>query len=211
MSMMGIDAAYWKERLEVTASRYGFDDGYKLSYQPLSWIPDCTHAFISLNPGNKRSFYPSHEVEDPVGNSYVEEVATSKSPLNRQFMKLYQMLNVSFEKVLSTVVHPYRSGRWADLSKEQKEGGLDLGREWLAECLHGGISTITVLGRDAEKVVTSILNAELVTEAPSGWGEIQLRRYVCPDGRVVIGLPHLSTFRLMSRPECVEALTAVYA
>lgn len=205
-----LNADYWKTRLDAVATCYGFDEGYKLSYQPLSWIPDCTHAFISLNPGNKRSFYPSHEIEDPVGNSYVEEVETSKSPINKQFIALYKLLGVPVSQVMATVVHPYRSGRWQDLSKEQKQGGLGLGREWLAECLHDGIKTITTIGRDAERVVSSMLDAQLDEEAPSGWGKVKLRRYVCADGRVVVALPHLSTFKLMSRPECIAALADVY-
>ena len=55
-----------------------------------------------------------------------------------------------------------------------------------------------------------MLNAQLDEEAPRGWGKVKLRRYVCADGRVVVALPHLSTFKLMSRPECIAALADVY-
>lgn len=56
--MMNLNPQYWIERLEAVAARHGFDEGYNLSYQPFAWIPECTHAFLSLNPGAKAELLP---------------------------------------------------------------------------------------------------------------------------------------------------------
>lgn len=55
---MNLNPQYWIERLEAVAARHGFDEGYNLSYQPFAWIPECTHAFLSLNPGAKAELLP---------------------------------------------------------------------------------------------------------------------------------------------------------
>lgn len=55
-----------------------------------------------------------------------------------------------------------------------------------------------------------LLEGLLEREIASGWGKTKLRRYRCSQGQTVVALPHLSTFKLMSRGVCVDDVRGIY-
>ena len=200
----------WESRLNKIATDYQFDDGYKLLYCPWSTIEASTLAFISLNPGAAPSGVQKNLVSDECGNSYVEEANNTESPLTRQFILMSQMLEYPPSRILTGVIHPFRSNSWKDFSKERKDIGLQVGVEFWSRALSQKINTIVVTGSETCQHLIKITNSKLELSIPSGWGTTQIHRYVNSHGCKVIALPHLSRYKLFSRPECQQPLTKIF-
>jgi hypothetical protein len=62
---------------------------------------------------------------------------------------------------------------------------------------------------EAAKIVCEILGARPDATLNSGWGDISLRRFRADDGALVVQIPHLSTFKLLSRPKCIGPLKEI--
>ena len=134
-------------------------------------------AFISLNPGVLPDDEEDSIISDERGNSYLIERDYSKSPLTEQFLKMADFLNENPADILTGVIHFFRSNRWKDFSKEQREIGLQLGRDFWGTALTPQIKTVVVIGNEACKEVTDITNSKLIMEINSGWGKYKLQRY----------------------------------
>lgn len=197
-------------QLENLSNQFKFTEGFKLLYCPWQRISDARVAFISLNPGKAPKNIDLRTVEDPRGNSYVVERATTKSPLNEQFLAMCSFLNRDPEQILTGVFFPFRSGRWQDLDASQIEAGLDFCRPFWKSAITENCELVVVLSNFVANQVVELLDCKLETEISSGWGVTKLRRYVAPNGTKVVQLPHLSTFRLFSREDCVAPLKEIF-
>ena len=200
----------WINEIKLNEAKYNFKNGFKLLYCPWETIEKSKFAFISLNPGVLPDDEDDSIISDERGNSYLIERDYSKSPLTEQFLKMADFLNENPTDILTGVIHPFRSNRWKDFSKEQKEIGLQIGREFWEKVLTPQIKTIVVIGNEACKEVTDITNSKLIMEVNSGWGKYKLQRYQSSWGAKIIKLQHLSTYKLFSRDECLKPLTAVF-
>ena len=208
---------YWKEKLSTLERDYNFEDGYKLLYSPWDTIGKVKTAFVSLNPGKAaagdKALGPakSRVVSEERGNSYEIEASLTKSPLPEQFLNLCYFLKVRPNEVLTGVVCPFRGKRWEDFNKDQKDIGLGIGREFWSKALAKNIELVITIGKDATGLIVDLLQAKPEDEIPSGWGSIKLRRYINnTKGIKVVQLPHLSTFKLFSRPECRLPLKGIF-
>ena len=67
---------------------------------------------------------------------------------------------------------------------------------------------IIASGNQVARVVVCITGAHFEDDAPAGWGAIKLRRYRLPGNKVILQLPHLSNYKLLSRELSNQALRA---
>ena len=213
-----MDKDKWFRKLSEAEKNNNFPDGYKLLYCPWRTIPLAETAFISLNPGKPPKNAELKEVSDERGNSYVVERAITESPITEQFLLLCDFLAVRPSEVLTGTICPFRSANWRKKSKflngssfsdEQKQIGLSLGEEFWLEALTG-VDTIITVGKETANSVVNILDARKTLQVNSGWGNISLRRYENNQNKVIVHLPHLSIFKLLSRPECTQPLEIIF-
>ena len=206
----------WTKKLSDTDKRYNFFDGYKLLYCPWETIHEVKIAFISLNPGKPPQNAELREVSDERGNSYWVERKITESPITDQFLKLCDFIEKTPDEILTGAICPFRSMDWdffmngKVFTDKQKEIGLNLGAEFWKEALKN-VSTIITVGNETTNSITKITDTKLTREINSGWGNVKLRRYENHEKNIsVIHLPHLSTYKLFSRPECREPLKKIF-
>ena len=205
-----MDKEHWQLTLDSVATGYGFNEGYKLLYCPWETIHNSTVAFISLNPGSIPDGGEKNVVSEEEGNSYCIERESTKSPITLQFLKMAEFLAIKPESILTGVIHPFRSNRWKDFSKKQKEIGMRIGAEFWSLALSSNIKTIVAVGNETFNQVNRLTNSEFVESIFSGWGKCHLQRYKTAHGSQLIKLPHLSSYKLFSRPECHEPLSRIF-
>lgn len=214
--------------IERAYSDLGHTLGWRFLMGPRATLSPATrYAFITLNPGGdfEPSEHPRASRED--GSAYMVEswpgFGPGEAPLQRQIRGLAEIWRQQVDYpgglaeflrdgVLAAYFLPFRSPRLEQLP-HRRESLAFASRLWarvLTDLLPAQIVTIdreAFAGLGA--VLTNSLNARLThqDELPTGWGRYSasVARYTVP-GRphsVTIGrLPHLSTFKLLSRPVC---------
>ena len=203
----GMNKTYWENELRSTEAAYRFERGYKLLYCPWKTLDGHKLVFLSLNPGARtpRGSDPMEQlVSDERGNSYEIDQSNSRSPMSDQFLRLCKFMQVEPAEVLTGVVAPFRSVSWEALTDLQQQASMDLGRRFWNRALRSSPrdAAIIVCSAKATKLVVSLLDATLEKDMPSGWGTCLIRRYRTQEGRPIVGLPHLSRFKLFARAEC---------
>jgi hypothetical protein len=200
----------WNRRISKAATELGFNEGYKILYVPWSTIGASDTIFLSLNPGRAPYDAALSTLSDERGNSYEVEASTTRSPLTKQFLALAEKLSLKPLEILTGAVVPFRSDRWHDCTREQRLSALALGREFWRQAFELRRPRLVIAcGMEAARMAANLLDAEIDVSLPSGWGRTKIRRYCASDGAFVIHLPHLSTFKLFSRPECDGPVTAI--
>ena len=106
-------------------------------------------------------------------------------------------------------MHPFRSHKWNDFSKEQKEIGLEIGTNFWVKAIGKQVKLVITLGNVVTKTLVKELKASLELEIPSGWGKTKLRRYRT-DTLKIINLPHLSSYKIFSRENCKLPLKEIF-
>ena len=210
MTQTPMSADEWMALLTKAETALGFAQGFKPLYSPWSALQSGTVAFLSLNPGRAPDRADLRMVSDERGNSYLAERLVTRSPLSAQFLQLCDLIGLAPAQVITGVAAPFRSGNWADLTPEQKQGSLEIGqRFWSGPLARPALRLIFACSAEATRLAISLTGARLKDEISAAWGNICLRRYVAPDGRVVVQLPHLSRFRLLGRPASEAAIRAL--
>ncbi len=204
---------YWDKKLATTADLLGVRQGYKLVYSPWDTIGNAETVFLSLNPG---SGVPDGAdlctLSDERGNSYEVEQHTTRSPITAQFLKLAELLGLEPSEILAGALIPFRSKNMEALSPAESKVGLRFGKEFWAEVFtEKPPKLIICCGRDdVTPAVCEILKAFFVNQIPSGWGNINISSYRTIKGTLIVSLPHLSTFKLLSRAECAQQLRIIF-
>jgi hypothetical protein len=208
--MERISKARVTEELNALEKQYQFTEGYHLLYCPWKTLQAAEVAFVSLNPGRPPDGQNPTIVSDERGNSFEAEKETTKSPLTAQFLYLAAFLGVPPVTILTGTAHPFRSSRWADFSPQQRQAGLTFGRKFWSGVLKDKVPLVITLGDEATNVVLEGSSTQPTQVISSGWGSTKLKRFTTKSGGAVVQLPHLSTFKLFSRPECMEALSVIF-
>jgi hypothetical protein len=108
------------------------------------------------------------------------------------------------DRVLAGNIVPFRSPSWSELP--DRAGALQFGASLWREVLLGARPRLIVtMGSLAAEVILGITSARTELIEPLAWGTIQGKRATF-DGGFIVCLPHLSRFRLFSRPKSVAKL-----
>jgi hypothetical protein len=216
-----IDAAY---------RRLGHTRGWRFLTGPRASFATSTRvAFVSLNPGGDSEPAEHPRASCEAGSSYWTESwvghAPGQAPLQIQVQRLFdglrRHLGVSGETrawveahVVTTHFIPFRSARLVDLPYRAESIAFanELWRDILAVWSPRIILTID---REAfSSIGTLLLQGSAARELDrasfdTGWGNYRSEavRILRSDRPVTLArLPHLSTFKLFSRPECAPHL-----
>ncbi|MES2914183.1 MAG: hypothetical protein V4753_03590 [Pseudomonadota bacterium] len=200
----------WNSRISEAALSLGFREGYKILYVPWETLGKSDTVFLSLNPGRPPHNAALNTLSDERGNSYEVERTTTASPITAQFLALSELLKLKPKDILTGTVAPFRSDRWKTLSPTQRNGALAIGKEfWRQAFSLKRPKKVIACCPEAARVAVDILGGKPELTIRSGWGDTSLRRYRASDGALIAQIPHLSTFRLLSRGECREPLRTI--
>lgn len=205
-----LDYDIWNNRISSEAERLGFEDGYKILYGPWETIHLTDTVFLSLNPGRPPEGADLNTLSDERGNSYEVEQHTTSSPITAQFLALVDLLKLKPEQILTGTIVPFRSNRWKSISGEKRRAALKIGYSFWSEVFNANRpKKVICCCPEAGRMASEILGATLEMTINSGWGNISLHRFRAKDGATVVQIPHLSTFKLLSRPACIEPLKLI--
>ena len=203
-------AKAWDTRLRGAERKHGFDRGFHLLYSPWKTLATPKAIFLSLNPSEAPEGADIRKVSDERGNSYWVERRTTKSKITAQFLLMCDFLELSHEEVLAGTFSPFRSDRWKDLSLEQRKAGISIGEEFWGDVLANTTAQVLIACcPEAARFGAEVWQLEEKQKLPSGWGNYTIDRWE-GSGRLVVRLPHLSTFQLFSRPQCFPCLEAAF-
>lgn len=198
--------------IEAAYLQSGNTLGWRLLSSPASTIEGADIAFIGLNPGGHR-YEPDHpSFAVPGTSAYVDEswkgAPPGESPLQKQVRALFRGLGAKPEDVLSGNLVPFRSPSWADLNN--KPYALDFGFRIWREILGRARPRLVIgMGRQVTQKLKQILATHDEERVTVGWGNVSATRAVFTEGRLV-GLPHLSRFPIVGRPQSSSALQLLF-
>ncbi|MEZ5792142.1 MAG: hypothetical protein R3D34_15650 [Nitratireductor sp.] len=182
--------------------------GWRLLSSPLSTIDTAEIAFIGINPGGSTAD-PEHDgLSVEAGSAYRIESWSGFSPgfapLQRQVLEFFELLGVEPDDVLSGNLIPFRSPRAIALAgyKEAARFGTEIWRQILAR---SQARLLVCMGNDVTRLISALVNVDSCKAMNSGWGNVSLKIGENEQYKI-LGLPHLSTFKLMSRSNCVDIL-----
>jgi len=200
----------WDARIADAATRLNFNEGYKILYVPWKTIGASDTVFLSLNPGRPPINAELCTLSDERGNSYEVERAVTASPITAQFLALAEMIQVQPGDILTGTAAPFRSNRWKTLPLAQRRAALEIGKEFWRQVFAEKLPRrVIACCPEAAQMANEILRAKPEMSIRSGWGETSLHRFRGNSGALVAQIPHLSTFKLLSRSECIEPLRSI--
>ncbi len=199
-----IEAAY----LRTSNNRIG----WRFLTSPVSVLDKSKVAFLGLNPGGDRDT-PEHPVFAPkFGSAYVDEswdgYPAGQNPLQKQIRALFDRLGAKPEEVLAGQFVPFRSPSWECLY--EKQDCIELGRSlWAKVFRQTRPKLVVTMGKDAIKVISTVLEVEHLEKVACGWGN-QSISFATHDDMRFVGLPHLSRFSIINREKSEEGLSIAF-
>jgi len=193
----------FRDRIEDAYQRSGNTLGWRFLYSPSKTLVEARVAFIGLNPGGsvEEDMHGTYAMAQ--GSAYSNEswagCAPGQHKLQKQVLSLFDKLEIEPEHVLAGNLVPFRSRDWKSLNNPEQS--VQFGKELWTEALHTSQpSLIVTMGALTTKILSEMLNIQHLEKHPSGWGQVSAFRGEFEGGRLV-GLPHLSRFGIMTRPQ----------
>ncbi len=154
LSPTSIEAEY--QRLDHTL-------GWRFLTCPEGNIGTASVALITINPGGGTFEPPKWSVES--GSAYVIEswkgCAPGQESLQRQVQRMFQVMDVSPDKVLSGYFVPFRSRNWDELPRKSESISFGAGL-WQEVFKRAQVQTIIAFGKDTAPHMIDILGASFV-------------------------------------------------
>lgn len=190
----------------------GNNMGWRFLYSPAEVLDNAEVAFIGKYPGG-RFQDPSHGVFAMAqGSAYRDEpwegAPAGKAKLQRQVLALFSRLGETPESVLAGNLVPFRSPDWSDARKEAEAVRFGTGL-WRRVLARARPRIVVTMGSHANDAISAVLGVTGSAEYPTGWGSYVARRGSFTGG-TWIGLPLLSRFAIMTRPESAAALDRLF-
>lgn len=206
-------SASLRARIQEAYLESGNGLGWRLLASPESVLDGAEVAFLGLNPGgNVRP--PDHpEFSMPFGSAYVRErwgngLPPGQSPLQKQVRALFRRLDIEPDKVLAGNLVPFRSPSWAHLN--DKEAALRFGENlWRGIFERARPRLVIGMGGATYASLSRILGATDAKTVRVGWGNVGATRAAFKGG-ILIGLPHLSRFGIITRAQSEAALQQLF-
>jgi len=196
-----------RDRIEAKYQERGDALGWRLLYSPSHVLDGASVAFIGLNPGG--NFRPADHAEFAMaaGSAYTTENwggPPGEAKLQRQVRILFQRLDVRPEDVLAGNLVPFRTPSW-DAMRRRRDA-LAFGKSlWTDILRHAQPRLVIAMGGVTIETLTEVLNVRNLENIPVGWGNVTGKRGH-HDGGPFVGLPHLSRFAIVGRPESEPSL-----
>ena len=202
------EAAVWAEY-----ERLGYDRGWVFAMTPLAWLPTAGTVMVGLNPGGGEGEHDSTDGcwEFLGGNAYLDDRWTEGSnelfPIQSEVTDLHAFLGLRREGVFAAQFIPFRSRAVGELPNY--EAAKVFARKlWAWTLAQSPARLFLCMGYDVAAEISGIVGAEFAHQWDSGWGAIQVQRYVSKGGKVVVALPHPSRYRLFRLQDPVKAAKA---
>ncbi|WP_127902574.1 hypothetical protein [Solirhodobacter olei] len=203
-----------REEIEVAYKASGNTLGWRLLYSPASVLSHANVAFIGLNPGGDQ-IQPEHpDISTQVGSAYEDEAwggyPPGESPLQRQVQALFGRLRIRPDQVLAGNLVPFRSPTWKSLVG--RDDALAFGSNLWTEILAAARPSLVIsMGNETTFALARLLDVKHPARREVGWGRVTATRGVSADAAtMLIGLPHLSRFRIITRPESARRLSGIF-
>lgn len=167
---------------------------------------------VGLNPGGTLLNDPILDAHwaPATGSTWVDFAWGGHLPgetsLQRQVRRMAELLQVDLRETFSAQFIPFRSPRWEEL--DRKEEALLFGRKlWQWVLSESPAHLIVCIGkRVSAPELATIWHAQLERQVPAEWGKVTIDVYRNREtDKMVVGLPHLSTFRMFGRPASERA------
>ena len=193
------DFSFSTQSIETEYLKLGHTLGWRLLTCPARNLTDASICLITLNPGGHECERPRWSVED--GSAYVVEswknCVSGEEKLQRQVRRMFELMEVAPEDVLSGYLVPFRSPSWSKLP--EKDASLAFGLRLWKDILEKSKTRILIsLGKDISRHIVDLLAMSKPTRHRVDWGEQTIDVY-SGDNRKLIVLPHLSRFSLFGR------------
>jgi len=200
---------------DLIAARYrslGYQLGWRLLYSPKSVIEGARIALVGLNPGGSLAPVDHAVFAMPSGSAYVDESWAGHSPgcapLQKRVRSLCRRLGVFPEEVLAGNLIPFRSPSWGALphKMEARLFGADL---WGCLISYAQPELVICMGGVTRETMKGVLDVRDSKRVPLAWGDVSGEFGTFSGGRFV-GLPHLSRFGVVDRPESQPGLKCLF-
>lgn len=200
-----------RERIEAKCRKRGHTLGWRLLSSPWSTTHRSRVAFIGLQPGG--SFVPTDHPDlcRESGSAYVEEqwgnYDAGKHPLQRQVRALFERLNVRPEDVLAGNLVPFRAPNAA--SFPDMTGAIGFGEELWRDLLESARPDLVItMSAPVTRSIAKVAGISAMEAHPSGWGNVKLFMGKSESFKL-LGLPHLSRFRIMTHRKSQQFISNV--
>ncbi|MEW6538908.1 MAG: hypothetical protein AB1448_10030 [Pseudomonadota bacterium] len=199
------------------ADRPEYRMGWSFMYCPEARLKTARLGIIGLNPGGDDESSPGQAAQaywdwDDDGLAYVDQpwgANGALNPLQCQIKLLLEALSVDSSEVFAAQLVPFRSQSWNSLPDPHAAV-----RACRPLWQHIGRVSPTIklwisLGKKAGRELARLLQASGTRRLDVGWRRHFAELYQAPDGRVVLALPHLSRFKLLSTEDRTEILACL--
>lgn len=199
------------------ASRAKDRMGWSFMYCPEARLKTARFGIIGLNPGadDEPSARQTAQADWDLGKeglAYVDQpwgANGALNPLQLQIKLLLEALDIESDEVFAAQLVPFRSQSWTSLPKPH-----DAVKACRPLWKHIGQESPTIrlwvsLGKEAGRELATILGASGPERLNVGWRRHFAELYQAADGRVVLALPHLSRFKLLSTGDRTEILACL--
>ena len=202
----------FQDEIEAACHLSGNTLGWRFLYSPCDTLNGARVAFIGLNPGGTVIDEDHSTYAMDQGSAYRDESwgghAPGESPLQKQVLALFRMLDVAPEKVLAGNLVPFRSRDWASLTSP--ENSLKFGKKLWTDVLRRARPPLVItMGASATSAIADVVGAGNMTKHPTGWGKVTMSTGDYPGG-LLVGLPHLSRFGIVTRQVGARVLSDVF-
>ena len=205
-------------RRVVTEARAHLDtgQGVKLLYSDVHSLSSSIWT-VGLQPGGSHAEHDqwcrepgAHDYRDGYRASAV--VRPRGLQLRRQLDLMILWLGIDWRDTLSLNLVPFRSARWEKQPLRWREAALDFARNhfWPLLVTHRQPRLVIAFSKDVAQVLRSpaLFGHRTFRTYPTGWG-VYTADISDLDGTTLLRLPHLSTFKIFTRPECREPLARI--
>lgn len=166
-------------------------------------------VLLSFHPGGSSEFADQAKASSDAGSAYLLEswhgCPPGTSPLQVQVLKMMESLGERPDATLSAYFVPFRAPSWDEM--DGPEDSLKFAERLWNELLPFlGPKVLIVLGQDAFDGVSQVLGRPTHEfKKLVNWGK-QTATLAQFGDRLVVRFPHLSQFKVYSRPESQPAL-----
>lgn len=188
------------DAVQAEHERLGYKQGWVFAMTPEANLSTADVVLVGLNPGGRD--HPDNEgAWDVEGNAYLDgrwyaDGRDELFPIQVEVAELMKLLGVEGEQFFAGMFIPFRSPSLAEL--QHRDEAVTFARQlWTWTLSQTPARLFVCMGQAAAWHIAQLLGASYAEAFATGWGDTKVHRYVAPDGRVVVSLPHPSRYRLL--------------